>query len=67
MLVGNLGDHEGVLRSWAAFVTTPPKGFDGIVLLVFLGVPSPFFRGILLSSKPPKTQGKRPVFGKNDG
>ena len=25
------------------------------------------FPGILLSSKPPETQGKRPVFGKSDG
>ena len=31
-----------------------------------LGVPPPFFPGILLSRKPPETQGKRPVFEKND-
>ena len=29
-------------------------------------VPSPFF-AILLSGKPPETQGKRPEFGKSDG
>ena len=32
-----------------------------------LGITSPFFPGILFSRKPPETQGKRPVFGKNDG
>ena len=36
-------------------------------LLKTLGVPSPFFPGILLSRKPPDFQGKRLVFGKNDG
>ena len=30
-------------------------------------VPSPFFPGILLFRKPSKTQGKQPVFEKNDG
>ena len=33
----------------------------------FLGVTSPFFPGILLSRKPPKTLGKWLVFEKNDG
>ena len=33
---------------------------------LFLGDTSPF-PGILLSRKPPETQGKQPVFGKNDG
>ena len=32
-----------------------------------LGVPSPFFPGILLSRKPPETQGKRLVLEKIDG
>ena len=34
---------------------------------MILGVPSPFFPGILLSRKPPKTKGKLLVFEKNDG
>ena len=34
---------------------------------IVLGVPSPSFARILLSRKPPETQGTRPVFGKNDG
>ena len=33
----------------------------------FLGVPSPFLPGILLSRKPPESQGKRLVFEKHDG
>ena len=32
-----------------------------------VGVPSPFFPGILLFRKPSQTQGKQPVFEKNDG
>ena len=32
-----------------------------------LGVPSPFFPGILLFRKPSKTQGKQLVVEKNDG
>ena len=32
-----------------------------------LGVPSPFFAGILLFRKPSKSLGKLPVFEKNDG
>ena len=39
----------------------------GVPTPKFLGVPVPFFPGILLSTKPPETQGKRAVFGKNDG
>ena len=35
---------------------------------IVLGVPSPFFPGILLSRKPPESQGKRrSVFEKNEG
>ena len=34
---------------------------------ICLGVTFPFFPGILLLRKPSKTQGKRPVFEKNDG
>ena len=33
---------------------------------MFLGVPSPFFPGILLSKKPPKTLEKQLFFEKND-
>ena len=41
------------------------KGYDFLPLL--LGVPSPFFPGILLFRKPSKTSGKQLVFEKNDG
>ena len=42
--------------------------FDSISgMMTLLGVPSPFFPGILPFRKPSTTQGKQPVFGKNDG
>ena len=41
--------------------------FFAHALGVGLGLPSPFFPGILLSSKPPKTLGKWLVFEKNSG
>ena len=36
-------------------------------LSTILGVPSPLFPGILLSTKPPKTLGKQLVLAKNNG
>ena len=52
-----------MVRPWSG---NPPQVWQ--LSFYFLGVTSPFFPGILLSGKPPKTLGKwRSVFEKNDG
>ena len=45
----------------------PKKKMRSAVVNGVLGVPSPFFPGILLFRTPSKTQGKQPVFETNDG
>ena len=57
----------GVVGSAETPQHQPPKldqGLIGPLLALFLGVPSPFFPGILLFRKPSKTQGETAGFGK---